>query len=437
MKISFCTLGCKVNQYETEYMREIFEKAGYTVASESDTPDVFVLNSCTVTEESDKKSLRILRKIRQKYPDCITVICGCMAQAFPEEAEKSALADIVFGNTDHSKIPVLVERFLKDRKPVYAVEKHKTGEKFKTYDITKFSGRTRAYMKVEDGCNRFCTYCAIPYGRGRVRSRDIDSIFKEAQRLSNSGYCEIVLVGINLSAYGQDTGLNICDAVDAAARPDGIRRVRLGSLEPDHISDEMLIRLKNNPKFCPQFHLSLQSGCDETLKRMNRHYTAEFYEDLVARIRRTIPDAAVTTDIMVGFAGETEEEFQSSLSFAQKVQFARCHIFAYSVRKGTVAEKFENQVDKHTKEMRSRIMSEKMREAQNRFLHSQLDKTFDVLFEYTKDGTASGYTANYTRIHVDTREDLNGKILPVKTLSVKDDYIIGQLCENNHNEKEG
>ncbi len=356
MKIAFCTLGCKVNQYETESMREMFSARGYEIVNEDDSPDIFVLNSCTVTAESDRKTRKTLRHIKNINPNCITVLCGCMAQAFPDEAYKLDTADIVFGNTDHKKVIALVELYLADRNRILAVEQHTQGEKYKTCGISAFSGRTRAYMKIEDGCNRFCSYCAIPYGRGRVRSRKVEDIVEEAQRLADNGFCEIVLVGINLSAYGQDNGLTLVDAVNAASKPDGIRRVRLGSLEPDHMTDEILKQLFANEKFCPQFHLSLQSGCDNTLKRMNRHYTADFYRDLVKRIRAFDPCVAITTDVMVGFSGETDEDFKASLDFVEEIGFARCHIFAYSVRGGTAAAKFGDRVANAVKQQRSEKM---------------------------------------------------------------------------------
>ena len=426
MKIAFCTLGCKVNQYETEAMREIFQNIGYEIVDENDNPDVFVLNSCTVTAESDRKTRQTLRHIRKQNPSCITVLCGCMAQAFPDEAYKLDAADIVFGNTDHKRIPQLVEQFLNTRERVLAVEKHEQGEKFCTPSISAFSGRTRAYMKIEDGCNRFCSYCAIPYGRGRVRSRSVEDIGKEAERLSQNGFCEIVLVGINLSAYGFDNGLTLCDAVSAASKPDGIKRVRLGSLEPDHITDDILAALFANPKFCPQFHLSLQSGCNETLKRMNRHYTAEFYEDLVERIRAFGENAAVTTDVMVGFSGETDDEFKESLAFVKKIGFSKCHVFAYSVRNGTAAAKLEGKITRAVKSQRSEEMIRLAEQLHNEFLKKSLNIPASLLVETQKDGVCEGYTENYTRVQLESDKYLSGDIVKILPYGIKDDMLLAK-----------
>lgn len=427
MKIAFCTLGCKVNQYETESMRELFSALGYEIVDKEEAPDVFVLNSCTVTAESDRKTRQTLRHWRRMYPDCITVLCGCMAQAFPKAAEKLTEADIVFGNTDHAKIPALVNEFIKTGQRIVAVEAHQKGEAFKTPGIASFSERTRAYMKIEDGCNRFCSYCAIPYGRGRVRSKPLDEIKKEAQRLSQNGYSEIVLVGINLSAYGQDNGKNLFDAVKAVAENEGVLRVRLGSLEPDHMTDELLKNLFSVKEFCPQFHLSLQSGCDETLKRMNRHYDTAFYRDLVSRIRRICPNASVTTDVMVGFAGETEEEFTQSLDFVREMNFQKVHVFSYSKREGTAAAKLPCHLSNATKQARSEKMIALSEKMLSENLRQLVGKTDDVLFETGHGGVYEGYTKNYTRVKVQTKENLTGKILPVVFESVRDDYLMGTL----------
>ena len=427
MKIAFCTLGCKVNQYETQALSEIFEDLGYIVVKENDDPDIIVVNSCTVTAESDRKTRQTVRKLRTKHQGSIIVLCGCMPSAFPKSAENLLEADIVFGNTDHKKIPALLEEYLKNHNRIVNIDKHEKGETFAENTISRFSERTRAYIKIEDGCNRFCSYCAIPYARGRVRSKALETIGKEAETLSLNGFSEIVLVGINLSAFGTDNGINICDAVEVAAKPDGIKRVRLGSLEPDHISDEILLKLKKIQKFCPQFHLSLQSGCDQTLKRMNRHYDTAFYKDLVDRIRSIFPTASITTDVMVGFAGETKEEFNHSLEFVKSIGFAKCHVFAYSKREGTRAYDFENQVDNATKKARSDKMIQVANDGQKEFLKRQLGTAQNVLIERIKDGIAEGYTENYTRIYAKTYDNLEGKIVQVKPYDYFEDGLIGNI----------
>ena len=424
MNILFYTLGCKVNQYETEAMREALLGFGHT--SDKYLPaDAVIINSCTVTAESDRKTRQLVRKLRRTYENAVILLTGCMVQAFPDEAKKLTEADIIIGNRDISKIVEAINNYNNDR--VFSVDEHQNGDCYNTIGLSHFNERTRAFMKIQDGCDRFCTYCIIPFARGRVRSRAIDDIKAEAQRLAANGFCEIVLVGINLTSYGKGEAFDLCDAIDAVSAVDGICRVRLGSLEPDHITDEMLARMKAQPKFCPQFHLSLQSGCDSTLARMNRHYDSAFYEDLVNRIRAIFADAAITTDIMVGFAGETEQEFEQSLAFAKKIGFARAHIFAYSRRSGTVAAGLKAQVTNAEKEKRAHIMAEVTKQTETEFLKRQIGITYPVLFETQETGTAEGYTPNYTRVIVNTENTLTGQIKNVLIKSVENDYCIGEL----------
>ena len=424
MNILFQTLGCKVNQYETEVMREALIDLGHT--NNKNIPiDAVIINSCTVTAESDRKTRQLVRRMRRENPDAIIALTGCMVQAFPDEAKKMLEADIVIGNRDVKKVINAINEYKNER--IFEIIDHKNSDKYNTIGLSNFNERTRAFMKIEDGCNRFCTYCIIPFARGRVRSRAIEDIKQEAERLARNGFCEIVLVGINLTSYGKDENFNLCDAVDAVCEVDGIKRVRLGSLEPDHITDEMLERFKSQPKFCPQFHLSLQSGCDATLKRMNRHYDSAFYEDLVKRIRSTFNDAAITTDIMVGFAGETDDEFNQSFNFAQKIGFARAHIFAYSRRSGTVAAGLKNQVINTEKQLRAHKMAEITKQTEIEFLKSQIGNVYPVLFESQENGFTEGYTPNYTRVIIDTKKALTGQIYDVLIKSVQDDYCIGEI----------
>ena len=424
MNILFHTLGCKVNQYETEAMREALLNWGHT-NDKNLSVDAVIINSCTVTAESDRKTRQLVRRMRRENPGAIIALTGCMVQAFPDEAKKLTEADIVIGNRDVTKIVNAINSY--DNKRVFEIDKHQNGDSYNTIGLSKFNERTRAFMKIQDGCDRFCTYCIIPFARGRIRSRAVSDIKAEAQRLAANGYSEIVLVGINLTSYGKDEDYNICDAVDAVCEVNGIKRVRLGSLEPDHITDEMLNRFKIQAKFCPQFHLSLQSGCDATLKRMNRHYDSAFYEDLVNRIRNTFTDAAITTDIMVGFAGETDDEFNQSLNFAQKIGFARAHIFAYSRRSGTVAAGLKNQVSNTEKQLRSHQMAEITKQTEIEFLKSQIGNVYPVLFENQENGVAEGYTPNYTRVIIDTKKAITGQIYDVLIKSVQDDYCVGEL----------
>ena len=410
MKIAFYTLGCKVNQYESQAMGEVLERRGHSLISDYSAADVVIINSCTVTAESDRKTRQAVRRMRRLIPDGIIILCGCMPQAFPERAEELLAADIIVGNTNPEGIAEKLDEFLQRGERIVDIKPHTKREKYNTPTVTRFEERTRAFMKIEDGCDRYCTYCIIPKARGEIRSKTPTEIEDEAKRLSENGFCEIVLVGINLTSYGKDIGLSICDAVSAAAKPEGIKRVRLGSLEPDHISDETLDALYNEPKFCPQFHLALQSGSDRTLKRMNRHYDTEFYRGLVEKIRSRFENASITTDIMVGFAGETEEEFSESVAFLREIGFARSHVFAYSRRKGTVADGLKNQVEPDEKARRAAIMAEAAKECEERFIKSQIGRTAKVLFETYKNGTNEGYTENYTRVQI-SGEDLSGKIV--------------------------
>lgn len=434
MKVQFYTLGCKVNQYESEAMGELFEKRGYTVVGEDEPADIVIINSCTVTSESNRKTRQTVRKARRKNSQAVIVLTGCMAQAFPDEAAKIVEADIVVGNKNEDKIPDLCERFIAERKAMHIFEEHETGEKITDFTVTGFSEHTRSYIKIEDGCNRFCSYCIIPYARGRVRSKSVGAIAAEAEGLSRSGYKEIVLVGINLSAYGQDTGAGLCDAVLAAAAPEGIERVRLGSLECDQISDDALLKLSECKEFCPQFHLSLQSGCDRTLREMNRKYDTAFYRDLVERIRRIFPDASITTDIMVGFPGESDEGFKESCDFVRETGFARSHVFIYSEREGTPAARRHDAVDKSVRAERAHIMGDICRQCERDFLKAQCGKTEKVLFETESDGYWEGYTGNYTRVKVKSAGDLEGKILPVVLTAANEDYCIGELRGESENQ---
>ncbi len=433
MNIAFYTLGCKVNQYETEVMREAFKKLGFSIVNDSENFDVMVINSCTVTAESDRKTRQAVHRFRKQSPNAVIVLTGCMVQAFSENARALNDADIIIGNRDVSKTADAVTDFLKNKTPFFEVLPHEKNEAFNTPSIKNFAERTRAYMKIQDGCDRFCTYCIIPTARGWLRSKPLNEIEKEAEKLAENGYQEVVLVGINLTSFGKDKmgEFNICDAVEAVSKIGGINRIRLGSLEPDHITDEMLERLKAVDKFCPQFHLSLQSGCDQTLKRMNRHYDTAFYRDLVNRIRSTFPDAAITTDIMVGFAGETEDEFQKSLAFAKEIGFAKAHIFAYSRRSGTMAYNMPNQVTNAEKSRRSREMINATEATEQAFINSYIGKTVEVLFETEENGFAVGYTKNYLRVKVKTATPHTGEILRVKIITGENDTATGQFVKCN------
>lgn len=425
MKIAFFTLGCKVNQYESQAMAERMVQCGYEVVSHDQKADIYVINSCTVTAESDRKTRQTVRRFKRKNPDSVVVLTGCMPQAFPKDAEALNEADIILGNKNNIRLPELIERFFSCSQRVIEIENHETGDKFVGDRISGFGGRTRAIIKIEDGCNRFCSYCIIPYSRGRVRSKPIDELEAELRQLSDAGFAEIVLVGINLSSYGSDIGLSICDAVELAAGMN-FERIRLGSLEPDHITDEVIERLAKIDKFCPQFHISLQSGCDNTLRAMNRHYTSSEYRELCTKLRNAFEDTTITTDIMVGFPTESEDDFADNVAFAKEIGFEKVHVFPYSPREGTRAAKME-QIEKSIKEKRSHIMIEETEKVRQAYLNSQIGRTAEVLLETRHgDGFTEGYTKNYTPVKVRGSHPC-GRIVTAKITSVDGDFCIAEI----------
>lgn len=432
MKVKMITLGCKVNQYESEAMLSSLLKNGFTAAADDEQADVVVLNSCTVTAESDRKVRQIFRRAKKDNPDAVMVLSGCMAQAFPEDAQRLEEADIILGTSNRARLLPDLLTFLSTRQRIVDIEPHTNGETFERLQVENFSGRTRAFVKIEDGCNRFCSYCIIPYARGRVRSKPLEDLKAELHALADNGFREVVLTGINLSAYGQEFGLHLCDAIEAACAVPGIARVRLGSLEPEQLSEPVIRRMAKQEKLCPQFHLSLQSGCDATLRRMNRHYTADEYRTIVRNLRAAFDNAAITTDIMVGFAGETEEEFAASLSFAKEIAFAKVHVFAYSRRPGTRAYDMGDQVTNAVKELRSHAMIHATTETQRTFFDTQVGRTEQVLFERAvQPGVYEGYSMNYTPVLAASGTSLAGQIRTVRIESNAGAHCIGRITDEN------
>lgn len=429
MKVAFYTLGCKVNQYESQAMSEMLKANDYEIVDNKDNADIYIINSCTVTAQADQKTRQAVRRFKREHPESIVVLTGCMPQAYPIDAENLIEADIITGNKSNSALLNLLDEYKKNGKRVVNINLHQKGDNFDVLPITSFDERTRAYIKIQDGCNRFCSYCIIPTSRGRVRSKPLNEIKNEVERLAEKGYKEIVLVGINLSSYGQDSGCTFPQAVSVACSVDGIERVRLGSLEPDHLTDDVIEALSKEEKLCPQFHLSLQSGCDKTLKNMNRHYTANEYRQIVNKLRSCFNECSITTDIMVGFAGETEDDFNECVSFAKEIAFEKVHVFPYSIRTGTKAEKLDGHISKSEKSRRAKVMIEETEKVRRKYFSSILGKTFDVLFESKlKDGWITGYTKNYTPVKVKTDCQLCGEIKNVKIVSVsEDDFVIGEL----------
>lgn len=425
MKVFFHTLGCKVNQYETQEMREQLNKNGYEITEDESIADIFVVNSCTVTSESDRKTRQCVRHYKKKYPESTIVLTGCMPQSFPEMAEELLEADIVLGNKNNKLLTSSLNEYFSNNCRCLHLEQHQSGEPLISLGISDFEERTRAILKIEDGCDRFCSYCIIPKARGRVRWKPIEDIKDEVNALTENGFREIVLVGINLSAYGKGSDLTLADAVFAVSENEKVQRIRLGSLEPDHITDELIEKLSKCEKLCPQFHISLQSGCDKILKKMNRHYASDEYFSLCEKLRKEFKDCTLTTDIMVGFPYEDEEDFQITKEFAKKVRFEKIHIFPYSRRSGTVADKMEQQVEKSVKAQRVAELSKVADDIRNDFLKNQIGKTLSVLVEEKqKNGNYFGYTANYTPVKL--LDGDVGEIKSVKIISVQDDFCIGE-----------
>ncbi len=419
------TFGCKVNQYESEYIRHLLTSAGYEYTEDDSQSDIFIINSCTVTAVSDKKCRQLIHKLRRLSENAIILLCGCMSQAHPDKLSDFSDCNIVIGNTDHTVIPQYITEFIKYGKRIIDINEHdREKESFEKCRVSKFSERTRAYIKIEDGCSRFCSYCIIPYARGRVRSKALTDIEEEAQLILNSGYKEIVLTGINLSLYGTDIGSNLCEAVEAVAKAEGIERIRLGSLEPEYLDENVLKKLSAIKSFCPQFHLSLQSGCDKTLKDMNRNYTSQEYALIVSNIRKFWQNPSITTDVMVGFAGETDEDFEASKAFVSSIGFAKVHVFPYSKREGTKAWNMTGHLTNAVKAQRAAIMGEAVEKSRIDFMNSQIGTVNKVLFETITDGGYFGLTENYTPVIVSSHKDIRGEILDVKIEAVK-----GEICE--------
>ncbi|WP_415990566.1 tRNA (N(6)-L-threonylcarbamoyladenosine(37)-C(2))-methylthiotransferase MtaB [Intestinibacter bartlettii] len=429
-KVAFYTLGCKVNQYETEAMLELFEKEGYEKAETEDYADVYVINTCTVTHMSDRKSRQYIRRMKKKNPDAIIAVVGCYSQVSPEEILSIDEVNLVMGTNDRKKIVEEVKKIDSSRK-VSTVDDIMKVKAFEEIEINKTNGKTRAFMKIQDGCDRYCSYCIIPYARGRVRSRDLESIVKEVENLASNGYKEVVLTGIHVASYGKDikdSDIKLLDVIKQINDIEGIERIRLSSVEPILFTDEFVEAVSTMDKVCPHYHLSLQSGCDETLKRMKRRYTTEEYKAIVDRLRAAIPNVSITTDVIVGFPGETNEEFDKTYEFLKDIELTHMHVFKYSPRKGTPAATMENQVDPSTKHDRSEKLLQLNEENFNKFGQKMLGKEFNVLFEQkVGDNKYEGLTENYVKVIVESDNDISEQILKVKIKDVKNEFLEGIL----------
>lgn len=426
-EVAFCTLGCKVNQYETNAMEQKFIQAGYQIKNFNEKADIYIINTCTVTNMSDKKSRQMIRKAKQLNKDAIVVAVGCYVQTAKEELENIKELDLILGNNEKKDI-------------VQYVEKHQSGimqikyndvlhqNEYDEYGFVTHIEQTRAIVKVQDGCDRFCSYCAIPYARGKVRSRKLENIIEEVTKLAQNGIKEVVITGIHIASYGKDFNENIglIDVLEKINEIEGIQRIRLGSLEPMLINENFLNRLSKLDKICHHFHLSLQSGCDETLKRMNRRYTTEEFRNVVNLLRNTYNDVILTTDIIVGFPGETEEEFGKTYEFLKEIKFYKMHVFKYSKRSGTKAAIMPNQIKPEIQEERSKKLIELSDLNQKEYNKQYLGKTLEVLFEEQSGEYIKGHTQNYIVVNVKGNiSSFHNEIINVKIVEMLGDELLG------------
>ena len=419
-KAALHNLGCKVNAYETEAMQELLEQAGYQIVPFEEQADVYIINTCTVTNVADRKSRQMIHRARKKNPGAVIVAAGCYVQT-KDTAGLDADIDIVIGNNKKKEIAKVLEDYFRERgagaKKIERLDIGHTSE-YEDLTVSHTAGHTRVFLKVQDGCNQFCSYCIIPYARGRVRSRSREEVVAEVRRLAERGYKEVVLTGIHLSSYGTDIGDDLLSLILSVHEVEGICRIRLGSLEPGIITEEFARTLSECPKFCPHFHLSLQSGCDATLKRMNRRYDTAQYEEKCQILRKYFQDPALTTDVIVGFPGETEEEFEASRAFIDRINFYETHIFKYSRREGTRAAVMDGQVLDSVKTKRSALLLELGQKKQREYEEKLLGTTREVLMEESVviDGETwqVGHTKEYVKIGRKTREDLSNQLVNVE-----------------------
>ncbi len=425
-KVKFSTLGCKVNQYETEAMSELFVKSGYEITDDYDC-DVFVLNTCTVTNLSDRKSRQQISRIKSQNKDAIIAVVGCYSQVSPEEIKNIDGVNVIVGTKYRDKIVELCEKAKTTDEIINKVEDISKNKEFEELTINTEHSMTRAYIKIQEGCSQFCSYCIIPYARGPIRSRNIRDIVLEAKRLADNGFKEIVLTGIHVASYGRDLQENIglIDVIEDVGQIENIKRIRLSSLEPRIVDRDFLERLSKVNQICDHFHLSVQSGSDKILKSMNRKYDTKLYKDTVNLIREYFPNAAITTDIIVGFPGETDEDFEDTMKFVDEIKFSKIHVFKYSNRKGTVASKMKNQISGSIKKDRSQKLIQKSKYYTDQFLDNMLNKPIQVLFEAKNDdGYIKGYTKNYIRVKRKYNKNLSNKIIDVICTRREDEELV-------------
>ena len=416
-KVAFVSLGCKVNQYETNAMSQEFIENGYDVVDFNEIADVYIVNTCTVTNMADRKSRQMLRRVKENNSESVLVACGCYAQVAKNELEKIEEIDLIIGNNEKKDIVKIVEEYIENKIKENVVSDVMYQKEYVEFGTTTYTEKTRAVVKIQDGCDRFCSYCIIPYARGRVRSRKIENVIKEAESMVKDGLQEIVLTGIHIGSYGKDfnNGIGLIDLLEELNKIENLKRIRLGSIEPTIVTKEFVERLSKLDKICDHFHLSLQSGCDETLKRMNRKYSADEFENVTKLLREKFPNAALTTDIIVGFPGETDEEFNKTYEFLDKIKFYKMHIFKYSQRKGTKAAVMPNQIDGSVKEERSRKLIELSDKNEQYYNQMYVGKQVEVLFEEKNGKYFRGHTKNYMVVNVEA-DNLENKIVNVEII---------------------
>ena len=438
--VKFITLGCKVNQYETNAMAQKFLEKGYQIIEEQTPeneeikPDICIINTCTVTNMSDRKSRQMLRRMKEKNPNTIVVAVGCYAQVAKEELAKISEIDLVLGNNEKVEIVRHVEEYINNHIDNVELEDVMYSKEFSDFGNVTYTEKTRAVIKIQDGCDRFCSYCIIPYARGRVRSRKPESIVSEITQIASNGIKEVVITGIHIASYGKDFSMSkdpelqnykLIDLLEEINSINGIQRIRLGSIEPLLITEEFVERLKKLEKICHHFHLSLQSGCDETLKRMNRRYTTEQFKEIVRLLRNAYDDVNLTTDVIVGFPGETDEEFSKTYKFLEEIKFYKMHIFKYSPRKGTKAAVMPNQISGDIKEERSRKLIELSDKNEIEYNESYIGKNVEVLFEEEKDGIFKGHTQNYIMVYCELNKNLENQVISVQCEKAEQEHILG------------
>lgn len=430
-KIASYALGCKVNQYESEAIAELFAEKGYEVVSVEDTADIYIINTCTVTNFGDKKSRQLIRKVKRQNENAVVAVVGCYAQTAPKELEEIMGVNLVIGTKDKSKIVELVEAYQQEQGVCNYVTDIMHERTFEPLSIQKLSNRTRAYLKIQDGCSQFCSYCIIPYARGPIRSRAPKDVVEEVKRLAENGFKEVVLTGIHVASYGKDLKtVTLTDIIKQVHDVEGIERIRFSSIEPNVVTETFAKEMEKLPKVCDHFHLSLQSGCDKTLKEMNRKYDTIQYRKAAQILRKYLPDVALTTDVIVGFPGETEQDYAQSKAFAQEMQFSKIHVFPYSPKKGTPAAERKDQLQNAVKQTRSQdliAISDNMAEA---FVKAHIGKMMLVLYERAVgENVYEGHTTNYIKVHTKSEKDLSNVIAQTKIIESDGETAFGVLAE--------